>query len=137
MNSKQLKIIFFFAVIIILSFHHNFLTLHKAMQRYNRKELDPISQYEKRFNRLKAYIQNHPVVGYISDIDNKSVEDSLAYGRTQYVLAPIILVRGIKRKFVIGNFQSAKPDIKEYEKKKLSLIMDFGNGVMWFKKMDR
>ena len=135
MISRQLKIIFVFAVIIILSFLHNFKALHKGVQRYNRKELDPITKYEMRFGDLKAYLQNHAVVGYISDHDDKSDRYGQAYSMTQYVLAPVILVRGIKRKFIIGNFQGAQPDIISYEKENISLIRDFGNGVLLFERM--
>ena len=81
-------------------------------------------------------MQNHLVVGYVSDYDDNSNEDGIAYTMTQYVLAPIILVRGIKRNFIIGNFHSIKPNIKAYEKENLSLIRDFGNGVILFERMD-
>jgi flagellar biosynthesis protein FliP len=136
MKSKHLKVIFLFTAIIILSFHYNFKALQKGIQRYNRKELDQITVYEKRFIELKEFLQNHLVVGYVSDYDDNTNEDGIAYTMTQYVLAPIILVRGIKRNFIIGNFHGAKPNIKAYEKENLSLIRDFGNGVILFERMD-
>ena len=86
--------------------------------------------------KLKAYLQNHPVVGYISDYDARTDREGQAYNMTQYVLAPVILVRGIKRRFVIGNFQGDQPGIKAYEKENISLIRDFGNGVLLFERMD-
>ena len=137
MKSEQLKIIFVFAAIIILSFHHNFKALHKGLQRYNRQELDPITKYEKRFSEIKAYLPNHAVVGYISDYDEKSDKYGQAYNMTQYVLAPVILVRGIKRKFIIGNFQAAQPNIKAYARKDVALVRDFGNGAVLFKRRER
>ena len=136
MKSKHIKTIFLFAAIIILSFSSNFKAMHKGIQRYNRKEIDQISIYENRFIELKAFLQNQLVVGYISDYDDSSSEDGIAYSMTQYVLAPIILVRGIKRHFVVGNFQSAIPDVKTYEKENLSLITDFGRGVILFERVD-
>ena len=104
------------------------------MQRYNNRELDQISIYEKRFGELKAVLQNQSIVGYVSDYEAKSDDDGNAFGMTQYVLAPIILVRGNKPNFIISNFSSAKPDRKAYEKENLSLIKDFGNGVMLFER---
>ena len=136
MKSKRLKIIFLFAPIILLSFQGNFKALQKGIERYHRKELDQITVYEKRFIGLKEFLQNHSVVGYVSDYDDNSNGDGIAYTMAQYVLAPIILVRGIKRNFIIGNFNSAKPDIKAYQKENLSLIRDFGNGVILFERMD-
>ena len=136
MKSKHIKIIFLFAAIIILSFHYNFKAMHKGVQRYNRQELDQITIYENRFIELKDFLQNSLAVGYISDYDDNSKENGLAYSMTQYVLAPVILVRGIKRNFIVGNFQSANPDVKACEKENLSLIMDFGSGVILFERMD-
>jgi len=136
MKSKHLKAVFLFTAIIIFSFHNNFKALQKGIQRYKRKELDQITIYEKRFFELKEFLQNHLVVGYVSDYDDNSNEDGIAYSMTQYVLAPIILVRGIKRNFIVGNFQSAKPNINANKKKNLSLYRDFGNGVILFERME-
>lgn len=124
-------------MIIIPSFLHNFKALHKGVQRYNRQEPDPVTEYEKRFGDIKAHLHNHTVVGYITDYDDKSDRYGQAFNMTQYVLAPVILVRGIKRKFIVGNFQGAQPDIKAYENKNISLIRDFGEGVLLFERMDR
>jgi hypothetical protein len=137
MKSRQLKIMLLLAMIITLSFHHNFKALYKGIQRYNRQELDQITTYEMRFSDLKEYLPNHAVVGYISDYDEKSGKYGQAYSMTQYVIAPVILVRGIKRKFIIGNFLGAQPNIKKYERKNIALVRDFGNGAVLFKKRDR
>ena len=106
------------------------------MQRYNRKALDQITKYEKRYRGLKAVLQDQAIVGYVSDLDDGSDEDEIAYTMTQYVFVPIILLRGKRPHLVIGNFQRATPDIKAYEKENLSLRRDFGNGVMLFERMD-
>ncbi|MBW2491396.1 MAG: hypothetical protein JRE65_09635 [Deltaproteobacteria bacterium] len=136
MNSKNLKVLFLFSAIIIFSFHNNLQALQKGIERYKRKELDQVTIYEKKFIELKAFLQDHMVVGYVSDYDDNSDEDGMAYGMTQYVLAPIILVRGKKRNFIVGNFHSANPNIKAYEEENLSLYRDFGNGVILFQRVD-
>jgi hypothetical protein len=136
MKSKHLKALFLFAAIIIFSFHNNLQALQKGIERYKRKELDQVTIYEKKFIELKAFLQDHMVVGYVSDYDANSDEDGMAYGMTQYVLAPIILVRGKKRNFIVGNFHSANPNIKAYEEENLSLYRDFGNGVILFQRVD-
>jgi hypothetical protein len=136
MKSKNLKVLFLFSAIIIFSFHNNLQALQKGIERYKRKELDQVTIYEKKFIELKAFLQDHMVVGYVSDYDANSDEDGMAYGMTQYVLAPIILVRGKKRNFIVGNFHSANPNIKAYEEENLSLYRDFGNGVILFQRVD-
>jgi hypothetical protein len=136
MKSKNLKVLFLFSAIIIFSFHNNLQALQKGIERYKRKELDQVTIYEKKFIELKAFLQDHLAVGYVSDYDANSDEDGMAYGMTQYVLAPIILVRGKKRNFIVGNFHSANPNIKAYEEENLSLYRDFGNGVILFQRVD-
>ena len=81
-------------------------------------------------------LENHLVVGYVSDYDDNSDENGIAFRMTQYVLAPIILVRGLKPNFIICNFQHTQPDIKAYKKENLSIHKDFGNGVILFERMD-
>lgn len=136
MKSEHIKTIFLFTTIILLSFHYNFKALQKGIQRYQRGEPDQITIYEKRFLALKAMLDNHSVVGYVSDYDDNSDENGMAFSMTQYVLAPILLVRGTKRDFIIGNFQNAKPNIKAFEKENLSVYKNFGNGVILFERMD-
>jgi hypothetical protein len=136
MTSKHIKTIFIFAAIILLSFHYNFKALQKGIQRLKRGEPDQITLYEKRFLALKAMLENHSVVGYVSDYDDNSDENGIAFSKAQYVLVPIRLVRGTKRDFIIGNFQNAKPNIKAFEKENLSIYKDFGNGVILFERMD-
>lgn len=136
MKSKHLKTIFLFTAIIVLSFHFNFKALLKGIQRYQRGEPDQITIYEKRFMELKAMLENHLVVGYVSDYNDNSDENGIAFSMTQYVLAPILLVRGTKRDFIVGNFHRAKPNINAFEKENLSIYKDFGNGVILFERMD-
>ena len=85
---------------------------------------------------LKAMLENHLVLGYVSDYADSSDESGIAFSMTQYVLAPILLVRGTKRDLIVGNFHRAKPNIKAFEKENLSIYKDFGNGVILFERMD-
>ena len=85
---------------------------------------------------LKAMLQNSLVIGYVSDYDDNSDENGIAFSMTQYVLSPILLVRGTKRDVIVGNFQNVKPNIKAFEKENLSIYKDFGNGVILFERMD-
>ena len=136
MKSKHIKTIFLFAAIIVLSFQYNFRALQKGIERYKRGEPDQITIYEKRFMALKAMLQNSLVIGYVSDYDDNSDENGIAFSMTQYVLSPILLVRGTKRDVIVGNFQNVKPNIKAFEKENLSIYKDFGNGVILFERMD-
>jgi hypothetical protein len=136
MKTMHFKITLLFAAFIVLSFYHNFKSLHKGIQRYNRYELDQITLYENRFADLKAVLQNQLIVGYVSDYDDSSDENGIAFRMTQYVLSPILLVRGTKHDFIVGNFQRSKPNYKAFEKENLSMYKDFGDGAILFEGMD-
>ena len=70
---------------------------------------DPITDWETRFIRVKARLPfERGFVGYISDADVPGIpydeaNDSGEYVLTQYVMAPIILVRGTGETWNIGN----------------------------------
>ncbi len=70
---------------------------------------DPVADWEKRFGPLKESLPfKRGVVGYISDssIPGASFDaanDEGEYVLTQYMLAPIILVKGTDQEWNIGN----------------------------------
>ena len=70
---------------------------------------DPVAEWEDRFERLKLALPfTRGFVGYISDADIPGVEfseanDQAEYVLTQYVMAPIILIRGTGQEWNIGN----------------------------------
>jgi hypothetical protein len=70
---------------------------------------DPVADWEKRFAPLKQQIPfKRGVVGYISDsgipgVSYNAPNDEGEYVLTQYVLAPIIIVKGTDQEWNIGN----------------------------------
>lgn len=70
---------------------------------------DPVADWEKRFEPLKKQLPFvRGVVGYISDADIPGVSfnspnDQGEYVLAQYVMAPIIIVRGTDQEWNVGN----------------------------------
>lgn len=70
---------------------------------------DPVADWESRFERLKLALPfQRGFVGYISDADIPGIQfseanDSGEYVLTQYVMAPIVLIRGTRQEWNIGN----------------------------------
>ncbi len=70
---------------------------------------DPVADWEKRFGPLKRQLPFvRGVVGYISDssipgIDFNEANDEGEYVLTQYVMAPIIIVKGTDQEWNIAN----------------------------------
>jgi hypothetical protein len=87
-----------------------------------------ISQYEKRFKKLREILPAEGAVGYISD--EQEDKNDARYQVAQYALAPVIVARSLEQNIIIGNFSdaSARPGI--YEKGGLVPIRDFGGGLV-------
>jgi hypothetical protein len=72
---------------------------------------DPVADWEKRFGPLKARLPfQRGVVGYISDSSIPgavfdTANDQGEYVLTQYVMAPIIIVKGTEQEWNIANLR--------------------------------
>ena len=70
---------------------------------------DPVADWEKRFTSIKARIPfKRGVVGYISDSAvpgavYDSANDQGEYVLTQYVMAPIVIVKGTNQEWDLAN----------------------------------
>ena len=97
------------------------------------------SLYETRFAELKNYLPANSVVGYITDIQpdentKKGYGEYLTwYYLTQYVLSPAIIADETTRPLVIGNFQKPVDLSRISSEYRLTLIREFGDGVMLFR----
>jgi hypothetical protein len=85
-----------------------------------------IASYIKRFDRVKKYLGDRQVVGYIYRGDFNVMNYYLA----QYALAPIVLVNNPNLPLVIGNFgRRTHRFIKKSIQPKYKVVKNFGNGV--------
>jgi len=97
---------------------------------------DRISQYERRFEGLKKILPTHGVVGYLSHRQAQDIRfdaGTAEFYLTQYALAPLIVIHSPERDLVIGNFGASRVDPAIFKDRDLTLIRDFGNGVMLFR----
>jgi hypothetical protein len=96
-----------------------------------------IDQYLTRFREIKAELPPRGVVGYIAEPTGREMLHGGDYYRkfhlAQYALAPVIMVDSPDRELVIGNFSTGtRPPPPG-----LSLVRDYGNGVVLFRRGGR
>ena len=108
-------------------------------QDYNRRSPDPykIGFQEPRFRIAAAAIPEDAVLGYISNLDRDSLEGSTAFFGCQYALTPRILVPAdseFAREFVLGNFSDSTDPASFAAERGMSVVQDFGLGVVLFRK---
>jgi thiosulfate reductase cytochrome b subunit len=71
---------------------------------------EPVAEWERRFAPLKKIMPfTHGTVGYVSDsgvtgIDYYNPNDQIEYTLTQYVMAPLVVRKGVDHEWIIGNF---------------------------------
>ncbi len=92
------------------------------------------AEAERRWSPVKGLLPSDAVVGYISDAKGETL--GREYNLAQNVLAPLIVVFGADQKYVIGSFHGAVPDANSPAVRSLTLMKDFGNGVLVFKRTE-
>lgn len=103
---------------------------------YQEQNRDPymISAQFGRVGPVASAAPENAVLGYISDAQRGSVADSTLLLSAQYVLAPRLLVRGAAHEWVLGNFTRPADFAAVGRGHGLSVVQDFGNGVVLFRR---
>ncbi|MBI1922561.1 MAG: hypothetical protein HYS23_15940 [Geobacter sp.] len=107
------------------------ITLAKLVSSPEIVLLQDIRQSENRFEKLKAVIPAHGIVGYVSDCADKR---KARLQLSQYALAPAIIVPSAVQPLVVGDLcdggLSEQADL-------MVLLSDFGRGVVLFGRKTR
>jgi hypothetical protein len=95
-----------------------------------------IGEQAARFQDLAAALPPAGIVGYVSDVPAGQTLASVLYSSAQYTLAPrLVTNQPVKpaAEWVVGDF--AKPlDVTQFGKTRgLTLVKDFGNGVVLYR----
>jgi hypothetical protein len=90
---------------------------------------DEITLYEGRFTPLKPLLPRHGLVGYVSDRPESAREFYL----TQYALAPVVVAQNLDTPLVVGNFFEPELSVQVAARHRLTLLRDFGGGVVLFR----
>ena len=124
------------ATIVVFALVSDGQLLAKSLVDYVRTARpSAIDQYLTRFSGIRAALPTRGVVGYIAEAKGREILHGGDYYRkfhlAQYALAPLIMVDSPDRDLVIGNFSigtrmSPLPG--------LTLVRDYGNGVMLFRR---
>jgi hypothetical protein len=97
---------------------------------------DKATIYEKRLGALRRELPAHEVMGYISDEEGSmSAEDANErYALTQYVLSPAVIEYTTDHRYIVGNFSRSLVDDGLLKRYPLTIVKDFGDGVILLKK---
>lgn len=116
---------------IICTLVANIATLvEQITMQDNLKTLD-ISKYVERFDKIRQSFLEPDVVNYETDC----CSDILARKYiAQYAISPIIIDNTAAHSLLIGNYCNTELDINMHKKKEITLVEDYGNGIMLFRR---
>lgn len=97
------------------------------------------ARYQIRFAPLLGHIFADAEIGYFTDVAPSDQRYSAAYLNTQYALAPravILVTPGMASppEFAVGNFSRQMDYAAEGDQRGYSVMADFGQGVVLFKR---
>jgi len=128
-------------LLVLFALVSNVRLLGRAFRNLSNAERpDEITRYENRFRELRQALPRLARVGYVSEPGTPQTGDGgegprLAFKRyllTQYAVLPTIVLPGVHGTVGIANFHSGN-GIDSAATRGLTLIHDFGNGVMLFR----
>jgi hypothetical protein len=136
----RLRVIIAFIIIILFTAVNGFKFWQSLPKSIKLDGLgrDSIVEWDERLDPLKKDLPERGIVGYVSEKDipgltYSDTDEESEYIMTQYILAPLIIVRRVNTDLVIGNFGSI--DYQEEYTRKLGLVMikNYGMGIYLFK----
>jgi hypothetical protein len=89
-----------------------------------------VASFEDRFQALRKALPSHSVVGYASDNPTNDASAIAEFYLTQYALAPTIVTSSLKESMVVVNYHTPQFDPAKLRAQHLTLIQNFGNGVL-------
>lgn len=95
-----------------------------------------VGAFEDRLLPVKPALPPHGVIGYASDNPVDSTAGLGEFYLTQYVLAPAIVSASPvpKGSLEVVNFHAPRPDLSKLEPLHLTIIQNFGSGVLLCRK---
>jgi hypothetical protein len=130
--SQRFAVPLFLFICIATAFN---LNLFERQTRVDRS-FDDVSSFERSLAELRMEVPKEGTIGYVS---GKTFGDALAdpeqarrYYLTQYSLSPLVVEAGRDPNLVIGDF-AGYADWKSATVG-LTLVRDFGNGLMLFRR---
>jgi len=114
------------------------LARHIENTSRDRTGKDDVSPFLRRLEPLRRALPSHGTVGYEADALDPLAdrEDVRRFYLTQYAVAPVIVVAGVDRELVIGDYRSPEA-CRICKSKEFTLAADFGDGLMLFRRTPR
>ena len=92
---------------------------------------DGVTDFDSRFEGLRAMLPAKGVIGYITDPGTPPADTNAQaeYHLAQYSLAPVLVVYSAEQRYVVGNFHQAVTT-GSLRDRGFKLVKEFGKGIV-------
>jgi hypothetical protein len=105
---------------------------------------DPVTIHERRIEQINKVLPPTAALGYVTTVENekifldernlRNVEFVAQYYLTQYTLAPVFVHNSPNYPLVVGNFLDGPADPAWIREKGLTILHDFGDGLILYRR---
>jgi hypothetical protein len=136
MSSARARVVGVFLLALISLGHSALLFRETAPITSGGIGKDPMTLSLARLEVLRKALPAHATVGYEADAENplSDPDEVRRFYLAQYALAPVIVVAGVDRDLVVGNYRDPGRNCRLCRSAGFVLQDDFGDGLMVFRR---
>jgi hypothetical protein len=130
--------LFVIALIVLGALSNNIYELVQSIEDLQKEKQDRIETLAAKLGPAREKLQNQSQIGFITDLPPGSVRHMEIFTKTQYLLIPTLVAQSRENELVLGFFtQPREGNLTRFtQEHNLSVINDFGDGVILFSKGD-
>jgi len=120
------------AILVAYSLYHGLGMVARSTRNFrDPTSIDTVLAFDKRFAPLRTQLLQYGCreVGYVTD-EPEDADWFTGYFRTQYALAPTLVDDSADQSLVVANLRDPSSVASIMRNRHLSLVLDFGNGVV-------
>jgi hypothetical protein len=132
-NFLLIHLVFIMVILDVLA--GNVQDAIKELRKFhNQKGESKETHHERRLEKLKDVLPEHGIVGYFTNREYNTGEDTMFFFLTQYALSPLIILRSTKPQFIIADVNDSFNITKFSNKYNCRLLRNFDDGILVFRK---
>ena len=132
-NFLLIHLVFIMVILDVLAGNIRDVT-KEFRQFYNQKAENKETHHVRQLEKLKDILPEKGIVGYFTNREYNTVDDTMSYYLTQYALSPLIIVRSTKPQIIVADVNETF-NIKAFNSRyNCRLLKNFGDGILVFHK---
>ena len=132
-NFLLIHLLFIMVILDVLAGNVRDVT-KELRQFYNQKAESKETHHVRRLENLKDILPEQGIVGYFTNREYNTVDDTMFFFLTQYALSPLIILRGTEPQIIIADVNDSFNIVEFSSKYNCSLLKNFGDGILVFRK---